>query len=109
MSSLSNLPVVNGVYSHINNGGVAFCVTNESGPTVNIQSSHFGHLTNHIQLHITKDGLKKLGKMFMDASEYEGFGVDYVCVADTLETDKDTGKVIKSNIILSAQDSKIII
>lgn len=106
---MSNEPVVNGVYSHINNGGVAFCVTNESGPTVNIQSSHFGHLTNHIQLHVTKDGLKKLGEMFLAASEHDGYGSDYVCVADTMVTDKTTGKTIQPSVILSSQGSKLLI
>lgn len=100
-------PVVNGVHNHINNGGVAFCVTNEAGPTVNIQSSHFGHLTNHIQLHVTKEGLRKLGEMFIEASKYEGYSPDYVCVAETMIMDKDTGKVIpnievpKSKILLA--------
>jgi hypothetical protein len=90
----NNNPVVDGVYAHINNGGVSFCVTNESGPTVNIQASHFGHLTNHIQLHMSKDGLKKLGEMFIAAAEYEGYSPDYVCAAETKFLDKDTGKVI---------------
>lgn len=92
---MENKQVVNGVYHHINNGGVAFCVTNEQGPTINVQASHFGNLTNHLQLHVSKEGLRKMGEMFIAASEYLGYSPDYVCAAETLMTNKDTGEVIK--------------
>ena len=89
-----NSPVVNGIYNHINNGGISFCVTNEQGPTINIQASHFGHLTNHLQIHVTADGLRKLGSMFLEAAEFDEYSQDYVCAAETLYLDKETGKVI---------------
>jgi hypothetical protein len=89
-----NSPVVNGIYNHINNGGISLCVTNEQGPTINIQASHFGHLTNHLQIYVTADGLRKLGNMFLEAAEYNEYSPDYVCAAETLYLDKESGKVI---------------
>jgi hypothetical protein len=90
-------PVVNGIYQHIENGGVSFEVTNEHGPTISIQASHFGHITNQMKLSVTKESLHRFAQMFDAAYAYfavEDRGPEYVCVSKTYITDKDTGKTI---------------
>lgn len=92
-SSKSDKPVVNGVYEHIGNGGVSFDVTNENGPTIEIDVGHFGHTTNHIKLFVTKKTLLNLAAMFTLAATQE-YGEDYCCASKSRWTDKETGKTI---------------
>lgn len=90
---MDNKPVVNSVYEHINNGGVTFAVTNENGPTIEIQSSHFGNMTNGITLHVTISSLQNLAEMFAEAAKCN-FGEEYVCATTSKIVDKNTGKII---------------
>jgi hypothetical protein len=93
MMTMENKSVVNGVYEHINNGGVEFSVTDAEGPTVEIKAWHFGNMTNHIKLHVTKESLHNLAQMFAKAAEYQ-FGPVYVCASDSYIMDKETGKTL---------------
>jgi len=86
-------PVVNSVYEHINNGGVSFKITNEKGPTIEIEASHFGHTTNHIKLHVTKRSLLNLIDMLTQAVALE-YTEDYCCASETHVRDKETGSFV---------------
>lgn len=70
-------------YLHINNGGVNFLITDEGlGPTLNISATHFGHLTNAMKIHVTRDVLQGLAEIFAKAAEYDGYSKEYVCAIE---------------------------
>lgn len=87
-----NKLVNDGVYLHINNGGVSFGVTNEDYLAIEIEAGHCGNVTNRMKLYITQDALRKIGQAFLDASEIPDLKVaDYLSL-DYFGLDKDTGK-----------------
>ena len=65
--------IVGDVYFHINNGGVNINVIDcpKGGPTIIIESEHFGHKTAGIELHVHPDMLKEIADMFSKAAEYK--------------------------------------
>jgi hypothetical protein len=85
--------VVNGVYEHIGNGGVSFDITNENGPTIEIDAGHFGHTTNHMKLFVTKACLQNLATMFAEAAKLE-YDEPYCCATESKPTHAADRKVI---------------
>lgn len=83
--------IVDGVYLHINNGGVTFSVTNEDGLALEIEAGHFGNTTNKMKLFVKKDSLRRLGEMLIDASEREGQEIEWLSL-ECRAIDKETGK-----------------
>lgn len=73
--------VVEKLYLHINNGGVTFkVVDSELGPTIEIEASSFGHITNGVKLYVTPDVLFELSDVFRKAARYDYEGRQY-CAA----------------------------
>lgn len=86
--------VIDYIYAHIGNGGVTFKVTNDNGPTIEVEASHYGHITNSMKLHVNKETLKALGEMFLKASELESFDETYCCSTETYLYNTDSDKPI---------------
>ena len=62
---------------HINNGGVSISIEKQVddfgdrvfvSPTLVIESSHFGHQTNQMKLHLDKEQLEAIGKWMISES-----------------------------------------
>lgn len=71
------------VYFHINNGGVTFKVLDEGwGPTIEVSSSHFGNNVSSQKVHITKQGLHALARLFEHAAD-KSYSEPYCCAADS--------------------------
>lgn len=61
---------------HISNGGICFAVEDRDdkyrkGPFIIIDGEQHGTVTNHIEICTTKESLRELGQMFLDAAEAE--------------------------------------
>lgn len=92
-----NNMIEDGIYLHINNGGVSFAVTNEDGLALEIEASHFGNTTNKMKLFVKRDSLRKLGQMLIVASEQdEQKEVEYLSL-ECYSIDRVTGKTKRFN------------
>lgn len=70
--------VIGEVYFHINNGGITFEVKDEGfGPTIEINATHMGHITNKIKLHTNKHGINMLASLLNEAKMVE-YSKEYV-------------------------------
>ncbi|WP_206922579.1 hypothetical protein [Alicyclobacillus suci] len=76
------------IYLHIGNGGVIFRVSNDHGPTIHVDALHFGNVTNGIKLHVTKESLRQVAEMFLNAYEHGEFSNEYVLAARYEEKEK---------------------
>ncbi len=80
--------VVKELYLHIGNGGVSFGVARDkhNRPMVTVRASHFGQITNGMELLTNVPTLIELGEMFLAAAKDGGFGEkEYVYAAKPLE------------------------
>ena len=70
---------------HINNGGVSISIEKQVddfgddgvfvSPTLVIESSHFGHQTNQMKLHLNQHQLEEIGKwMISESSKISEWG-----------------------------------
>lgn len=86
--------IVDGVYQHINNGGITFGVTqDEYGVAIEIEATHFGNTTGKTKLYVNRESLENLGNMFVIASKLpELKQCDYFMSQSKL-IDKDTAKL----------------
>lgn len=70
------------VYCHIENGGVTFSVVDDGeGPTIRIQSAHYGNNKIKHDLHVTTRELALLGSMFSKAAEYGNYSKTFWAAA----------------------------
>jgi hypothetical protein len=84
--------ITDGMYLHINNGGVSIAVTNDEGLALEIEAGHFENTTNKMKLFVSRDYLQKLGEMFINAASQEDQKeIDYLDLT-FYGIDKETGK-----------------
>ncbi|MDB5055067.1 MAG: hypothetical protein JWM44_3117 [Bacilli bacterium] len=84
--------ITDGMYLHINNGGVSIAVTNSDGLSLEIEAGHFGNVTNKMKLYVKRECLQKLGEMFIDAASQENQKeIEYLSL-EYYGIDKETGK-----------------
>ncbi len=83
---------IGNVYCHINNGGVQFSIIDDgNGPTICVDSMHFGNNKVQHTIHVSKEALVKLADMFSRAAEYDSFSDDYCHAARSEERPDDVG------------------
>lgn len=96
----------NGLYLHINNGGIKIEVSDDVGPTINISASHFGHQTNEMRIHVEKETLREIGQMFRDAYDND-FSEASVVAAKIEKKDTDKKDSTSDNIEYTRRSSYI--
>lgn len=76
------MKIIEEQYFRISNSGVTFRVIDDGlGPTIQVISSAFGNMRNEFTLHVRRDNLAALGKMFSDAALSE-YSSDYCNATD---------------------------
>jgi|SRR5690606_16804625 len=79
--AIADFPEKLSTYLHLSNSGITFSVCDRGhGPQIEINQSTFGNLQNKTVVCTNKDSLRKIGKMFIEASEQE-YSKEYVCIA----------------------------
>lgn len=76
MNESKTTPLQSTLHLHVCNSGVTFSISDEFGPTVSIKTSAFGNLQQDTKFFTTKDCLRRIGELFIEASKRE-FDTEY--------------------------------
>jgi hypothetical protein len=81
-------------YLHVSNGGISFRVTNQYGPTLEIETSSFGNLNQKLVVHTTIAGLQDVYDMLGKALEHLDYSEPYCHPARPTRTIPKLGDVM---------------
>ena len=98
-------PVIPAVYLHVSNGGISFAITNEFGPTIDIDSAMFSNVLSRVKTHTDVAALKAIGHMFLDAAEHK-FDEPYCCAATMPEKRGSAGGKARAKVMSGEARSK---